>query len=67
MLPVGSPLLTGPNHLSDAPLTVEDWRIVHHAYMAFMTTVRRVAAQAYNREAATEARGSQAGGGGGEG
>lgn len=48
-LPISSPRLSGPNNLSDAPLTADDWRIIHHAYMAFMTTVRRVAQQAYGR------------------
>jgi hypothetical protein len=40
--------LTEP--LVNAPLTVEDWRIIHEAYIAFMTTVRRVAAEAYARQ-----------------
>lgn len=63
ILPICSPRLSGPNNLSDAPLTVEDWRIVHHAYMAFMATVRRVAQQAYERHqpAGPAERGTSAG------
>lgn len=48
--PIGSPRLSGPASLNDAPLTVEDWRVVHQGYMAFMSLVRRVAADAWARE-----------------
>lgn len=41
--------LIGPNPLVNAPLTVEDWRLIHMAYCAFMATVRTVAQQAYER------------------
>jgi hypothetical protein len=48
--PPGSANISGAEPLVKAPLTVEDWRIVHEAYIAFMTTVRRVAAEAYARK-----------------
>lgn len=50
--PPGHSMLTGPGHLSDAPLTVEDWRIIYHAYYGFITAVRRVAQDAWKRQAA---------------
>lgn len=53
--PPGSPRLSGGVPLVDAPLTVEDWRIVHHAYVGFMTVVQRVAAEAYARQSARPA------------
>lgn len=42
--------LHGVHRLIDAPLTAEDWRIVHMAYQAFMMTVRKVASDAYERQ-----------------
>ena len=48
--PPGSPRICGGEPLVNAPLTAEDWRIVHHAYVGFMTVVRRVAAEAYDRQ-----------------
>lgn len=43
-------MLTGPAVLSDAPLTVDDWRIVHAAYYGFITVVRKVAQDAWARQ-----------------
>lgn len=56
----GSTRLTGPGSLTDAPLTVEDWRIIWHAYYGFITVVRKVAADAWKRhdqEASQQPRG----------
>jgi hypothetical protein len=55
--PPGSANISGAEPLVNAPLTVEDWRIVHEAYIAFMTTVRRVAAEAYARKERSAPRG----------
>ena len=48
--PPGSTRLTGPDCLSDAPLTKEDWRIIWHAYYGFITIARKVARDAYARQ-----------------
>lgn len=63
--PPGSPRLCGGVPLVEAPLTVEDWRIIHHAYVGFMTVVRRVAADAYARQTAGPAPEPSEGGEGG--
>lgn len=35
-----NPMLVGRRQLIDEPLDVEDWRVIHQAYRAFMFTVR---------------------------